>query len=207
MDFPGCGDSQESFANNNLSNMLADMQASRDFAIVQPHVDSKRVGLFGWSIGGRLALLLSSEDKSYKAIATWAPSAVNGAGSMVNFLGGPAAYDELRARAAKEGFAPFTTFWGQDQQLGLQFFTDLEASTPMDAARNFEGPLLVLYGDLDNVVRPEVAEALIEAASNSVEVVRHIVKGADHGLGVFSDEPHLTEEVVRTTVEFLSQRL
>ena len=184
-----------------------DIQASRDFAIGQPQVDRDRVGLFGWSMGGRLALLLSAKDDSYKVIGAWTPDASNGAGSMVNFVGGRVAYDELKARAAKEGFAPFTTFWGQDQQLGLQWFTDLEESKPIDAVRNFEGPLLVLYGDLDDVVPPRVAEAVIGAASSSVEVVRHIVKGADHGLGVFSDEPALTEEAVQTTVKFLSQRL
>ena len=41
----------------------------------------------------------------------------------------------------------------------------------------------------------------------SSEVVRHVVKGADHGLGVFSDEPALTQEAVETTVVFLSARL
>jgi hypothetical protein len=56
-------------------------------------------------------------------------------------------------------------------------------------------------------VLPEVSEALIAAAVSSPEVVRHIVKGADHGLGVFSDEPELTRETVDTTVEFLASRL
>jgi len=77
----------------------------------------------------------------------------------------------------------------------------------LDAARDFEGPLLVLYGDLDDVVLPEVSEALIKGAVSSSEVVRHVVKGADHGLGVFSDEPALTQEAVSTTVEFLAARL
>lgn len=207
MDFPGCGDSTESFANNNLGNMLKDMQASRDYAVAQPQVDNGRVGLFGWSMGGRLAILAAAEDASYRIIATWAPAAVNGAGSMMNFFGGRAAFDDFKARAARDGSVPFTTRWGQDQELGLQFFTDMEESAPLDAVQNFEGPLLVLYGDLDDVVLPEVSESLIKAAVNSPEVVRHIIKGADHGLGVFSDEPALTQEAVTATVEFLAARL
>jgi len=207
MDFPGCGDSTESFASNNLGNMLKDMQASRDYAVAQPQVDNGRVGLFGWSMGGRLAILAAAEDASYRIIATWAPAAVNGAGSMVKFFGGREAFDDFKARAARDGSVPFTTRWGQDQELGLQFFTDMEQSAPLDAVQNFNGPLLVLYGDLDDVVLPEVSESLIKAAVNSPEVVRHIVKGADHGLGVFSDEPALTQEAVSTTVEFLAARL
>jgi len=33
MDFPGCGDSQEPFTQNNLGNMVKDLLAARDFAI------------------------------------------------------------------------------------------------------------------------------------------------------------------------------
>jgi dienelactone hydrolase len=207
MDFPGCGDSTESFANNNLSNMLEDISASRNFALGQPHVDAGRIGLHGYSMGARLAILAAAADKSYAVVGTWAPAVTNGAGSMIAFLGGQEAYDRTKAQAAAEGFAPFTTFWGQDQKLGLQFFTDMEQSRPLDVVDNIRAPLLVLYGDLDEVVLPEVSAALIAAAVNSSEVVQHVVKGADHGFGLFNDEPKLTEEAVATTVDFFSQRL
>ena len=207
MDFPGSGDSTESFANNNLTNMLDDIEASRDYAIAQPQVDSNRVGLFGWSMGGRLVILAAAQDDSYKVIATWAPAATNGNHSIVKSFGGREAYDDFKARAVRDGPVPFTTFWGLELELGLKFFSDMEESAALDAAREFAGPLLVLYGDRDDVVLPEVSEALIEGAVNSPEVVRHVVKGADHGLGVFSDEPKLTQEAVDTTIEFLSSRL
>ncbi|MFT5502015.1 MAG: dipeptidyl aminopeptidase/acylaminoacyl peptidase [Woeseiaceae bacterium] len=207
MDFPGCGDSSESFANNNLGNMLEDIQASRDFATVQPQVDATRVGLHGFSMGGRLALLTAGADDSYKVIGTWAPAGQGGASSMIEFVGGQAAYDELKDQAAREGFAPFTTSWGQDQKLGVRFFDDMEKSNPLQSAAKITAPLLVLYGDQDTVVLPAVAESVITAATNSSEVIRHVVVGADHGLGLFSDEPHFTEEAVQTTAEFFSQRL
>ena len=207
MDFPGCGDSTESFANNNLSNMLEDMRVSRDFARARSEVDPDRTGLFGWSMGGRLAVLTAAADESYSVVATWAPGVTNGAGSMIDFVGGPDAYAEMKAIAATDGFVPFTTSWGQDQQLGLRFFTDLEESAPLDAIKSYTGPLLVLYGDQDDVVLPEVAEALVSAATSSSEVVRHVIEGADHGLGVFSNEPDYTQEAVMTTVEFLADRL
>jgi len=207
MDFPGCGESSEPFTQNYLSNMLDDIQASRDFAIGQDNVDKNRVGLLGFSMGGRLVLLLSAIDSSYKVIATWAPAGDNSAASEVGFLGGQEAYDKMKAQAATEGFTPFTTSWGQKEQLSLQWFTDIEESRPLDAIQSFKGPLLVLYGDLDDVVLPATAEAVIEAATSSIEVVRHVVKGAGHGLGLFNDKPALTDEAVATTVEFFSQRL
>lgn len=207
MDFPGCGDSTEPFTQNNLTNMLADVQASRDFAIGQPNIDESRVGLLGFSVGGRLALLLSEMDTSYAVISTWAPAGSNGQKSGVAILGGQATYDELKARAAAEGFAPFTTAWGQDQQLSLQWFEDNEKSRPLDTIAKFTGPLLVLHGDRDDVILPEVADAVVAAATNSSEVVHYVVMGAGHGLGLFNDKPEFTEEAVNVTVDFLVKHL
>ncbi len=207
MDFPGCGDSTETFANNNLGNMTADLLAARDFAIDQAAIDRDRVGLFGWSMGGRLVLLLGDRNDEFKLMANWSPVAGNDANSMVAFLGGRSRYAALRTRAEQQGSVPFTTQWEQQQQLGLQWFEDLERSRPLDAISQFRGPLLVLYGDIDEVVVPEVSEAAIKAAINSSEVIRHVVHGADHGLGIFSDEGALTEEAINTTVAFLSERI
>jgi hypothetical protein len=207
MDFPGCGESTESFANNNLGNMLDDIVASRDYAISQAEIDSDRVGLFGWSMGGRLVLMLSDRNEEFKAIATWAPAAAPGAGRMIGFLGGPEAFAEKKVQAVRDGSVPFTTSWGQDQVLGAKFFTDMEKSNPLDQLRQFEGSLFVLYGDLDDVVMPDVAEAAVSTARNAVEVVRYIVKGADHGLGIFSNEPRYTDQAVSNTVEFFADRI
>ncbi|HNP63986.1 MAG TPA: alpha/beta fold hydrolase [Woeseiaceae bacterium] len=207
MDFPGCGDSRESFIENNVSNMLADILASRDFAINQPGIDRNRVGLFGFSMGGRLVLLLGDRNKEFKAIATWAPAASNGSGSMISFLGGETEYTRFRQRAAEGGFVSFTTQWGQEQQLGLKWFEDLENSNPLDVTSRFEGSLLVLYGDQDTVVLPAVSEAVIAMAVNTRDVVRHVIAGAGHGLGIYSGEAGKAENAISETVRFLSDRL
>lgn len=207
MDFPGCGDSSEPFSENNLGNMLADVLASRDFAYADTRIDKDRVGLFGWSMGGRLVLLLGDRNEDFKAIATWAPAASNGAGSMVSFLGGQAKYNDYRQRASRDGTVTFTTQWGQNQRLGLQWFVDLEDTQPLQSASAFTGPLLVLYGNRDDVVLPEVSEAVIGAAVNSSHVVRHVVEGADHGLGIYSGDESVTGPVIAATVQFLADNL
>lgn len=206
MDFPGCGDSTESFANNNLSNMLDDLRASQTFALSHAQIDGSKVGLHGWSMGARLVLTLSAEY-NYKAITTWAPSVHAGADGMLDFFGGRDAYEQLKAIAIRDGFAPFTTIWGQDQKLGQRFFSDLEQSAPLEIVSEYEGALLVLYGEFDKVVLPEEAESVITAARMSSRVERHIVRGANHGFGIFSDEPHLTRETIDTTVGFLRAQL
>ena len=205
MDFPGCGDSTESFVNNNLNNMLKDISASRDFALNQVLIDSNRIGLFGFSMGGRLALLSSADN--YQVIATWAPAGLNGAATLINLLGGPAAYGALKTHAEKNGFAPFTTNWGQDQKLGTQWFTDMEASMPLNVLESFEGPFLVLHGDSDTVVTANVTNAVVAAATSSQEVLHHVIAGAGHGLGLFTNNQQYSSEAVDTTVQFLGARL
>jgi dienelactone hydrolase len=210
MDFPGCGESSESFTENNLSNMLLDLQASREFAGSQPAVDNDRVGLFGYSMGGRLVALLSEIDPSYKVMAAWAPAVEAGAArerKEMRSLGGVGYYDALRKQAEATGATEYTTRWGTKLQLGYRWFTDLEETRPLEALARFEGPLLVIYGDRDDVVPPEVSEAAIAAAKNSSEVIGHVVAGAEHGLGFYTHRPEIAAEVVDTTVEFFHTHL
>ena len=56
MDFPGCGDSTESFQLNTLSNMLVDIESSRDFALTQSNVDRRQSGLAWFQHRGAVGL-------------------------------------------------------------------------------------------------------------------------------------------------------
>ena len=207
MDFPGCGDSTESFTENNLSNMLLDLQAARDFAGSREEIDDDRVGLLGYSMGGRLVALLAAIDTGYKVMVTWTPAVADVAEGQVNSLGGPDVYYVLKERARETGMAEYTTRWGTTLQLGYQWFTDLEESMPLESLGSFKGPILVLYGDQDDDVPPSISEAAIVAATNSSDVVRHVVVGAGHALGFYSNRPKIATEVVNTTVEFFSRHL
>ena len=210
MDFPGCGDSTESFTENNLGNMLLDLQAAREFVTSHADIDSDRVGLLGYSMGGRLVTLLAAIDPNYKVMAIWAPAVDNGSvreRREFELLGGPDMYAELRAQAEETGMAEYTTRWGMPLQVGIRWFIDLEESMPLEAIARFEGPLLVLYGDADDVVPPATAEAAIAAATSSSEVARHIVASAEHGLGFYTERPEIAAEVVSTTAGFFAARL
>jgi dienelactone hydrolase len=207
IDFPGCGDSTEPFTENNLTNMLLDLEAARVFAGAQPDIDDARVGILGYSMGGRLAVMLAQRDPDYQVMVTWAPSVADGNRREVASLGGPEAYRALKQRAQETGVAEYTTRWGTSLQLGPRWFTDVEESSPLRSLSEYRGALLVLYGDQDDVVPPATAEAAIAAATSSREVVSHVVPGAEHGLGFYTNRPEIAAEVVDATVAFLAQRL
>ena len=207
MDFPGCGDSLESFENNNLTNMIADIQSSKSHALKTLNIDQSRLGLLGFSMGGRLALTLGTTNPDYRAIGLWAPDAEAGEANIREFLGGSDRYEQMRTIARTQGFAPFTTFWGQDQKLGYQWFTDMEASKPASSILHYQGALFVLYGDLDTIVRPEISRGVIHKAVNAKPAIEHQVTGADHGLGLFNDDTVRSDEVIQSTIQFFTEHL
>ena len=205
MDFPGCGDSTEAFTHNNITNMLHDLESATRFAMERPGIDARRVGMVGYSMGGRLAMLAASDR--HAAIALWAPVALNGKAPMIDYLGGADNYDRLRATAITEGSALFVTPWGQEQQLGEQWFFDMERTKPLDAIAAYEGEVLVIHGSADNVITAENGEAAEKAASSSIEASIILIEDADHGFGFFEPDLLARGVVLRSTVELFRERL
>lgn len=207
MDFPGCGDSREGFEHNNLTNMLADVRAAEAYAAKKVKVDPARTGLLGFSMGGRVASLLAASERRFGTLVLWAAGADEDETPMVNYVGGQERWDAMKAEAAANGFAPFTTFWGQQQKLGPGFFTDLETNNALAAIREFHGELLILYGDADEVIDPTLMASTVEQAVNASEIKHVIIEGAGHGLGLFSERPDYTDIAVNSSVEFFAKRL
>ena len=85
-DFPGCGQSSEPFTSNNLSNMLADTRAALAYARQQPGTDPGRAGIVGYSMGGRVAMLLLPDG--FEAAALWAPAGLDGPDALFPLFGG-----------------------------------------------------------------------------------------------------------------------
>ncbi|MBU0929413.1 MAG: alpha/beta hydrolase [Spirochaetes bacterium] len=206
MDFPGCGVSVEPFTQNNLTNMLADIEASRLYAIANAPIDARRVGMFGYSMGGRLAIL-STGNASYKALGLLAPVATDGPDAMFSFMGGADAYAAMAAKAAAEGHVVFTTPFGQVQDLGAKWFEDNGAAKCIAAIRAYSGPVIYVRGAEDTIiVEPVVNESAAAAAKSSgVELVT--IKGADHGYGFYGGDPQVKLDTVSAVSGFFAKTL
>src|SRR6218665_1298420 len=69
MDFPGTGDSKEPFTEGYLSNMISDSNASLAYLLANFPADKDKLGILGYSMGGRIALTIAqSADNPYKAV-------------------------------------------------------------------------------------------------------------------------------------------
>lgn len=207
MDFPGCGDSTEAFTHNNITNMMQDIEAAFEYAIAQPGIDKGRIGILGYSMGGRLAMLTIADEPAYSATALWAPVALDGAKGMIEYFGGKEQYEEVRDEALHEGQVLFTTPWGQEQQLGEKFFDDLERSEPLEAISHYRGNLLVVHGSADTVIDDYNGRIASQAALSTATAELKIIRDAGHGFGFFGGEPDVRAEVLGATVDFFTAKL
>jgi len=132
-----------------------------------------------------------------------APSEEDGSEMIVDFLGSEEAYKGFYNEALSEkGYADFTTIYGQEQQLSLNWFEEMKESKPLDNIDNYDGDMLVLYGEMDTTVPVEESESVVSAYPNAEGVK---IPNANHGYGFYSDQPDVTEMVEDQTADFFSE--
>lgn len=206
MDFSGCGESKESFKDNNISNMLADVTSSIDYMKAIEKIDGEKVAVIGYSMGGRIAIL-STENHDFDAMVLWAPAGTDGNDPMIAFLDGEENYGKLKSDAEANGSVMFTTRFGQEQELGKKFFEDLESTKPLEVVAKFKSPMLVINGSKDDIVEPRIPQAIIDSATEAKIVESVVIDGADHGLGIYSNETNYTDVLENSTVDFIIEHL
>lgn len=206
MDFPGNGDSKESFTEGYLSNMISDSNASLAYLLANFPADPDRLGILGYSMGGRIALTIGeTAGNPYKAMGLLAPSAGPGKDLALFLAGSEAEYDRLFAEASTDkGYADYTTQYGQQQKLSKQWFDELLVSKPLETISAYKGAMLVVHGDKDVVIKPAENEAVI-AAYPAASIV--LVPEADHGYGFYSDQPEVSALVESSFAKFFSEAL
>lgn len=205
MDFPGCGESTESFKLNTLTNMEADSDAAKDYLVANYPVDGERLGILGYSMGGLIASeITEKEDNPYKAVALLAGALVKIEELAPNLFGDIAVYDALRSEAMENGYATFTNIYETTLDLSKEWFLDLEASDGIKSISGYEGDVLIVYGDKDTMVPDYMNQAIIDVLEDA-EVV--VVPGADHGYGFYSDQPDVTALVEGSIAGFFKASL
>lgn len=73
IDFRGSGDSEGSFSDMTLEGEVSDALKGLELLSKLPYVDAQRIGLFGRSVGGTVALMTATRFRHIKSLAAWAP--------------------------------------------------------------------------------------------------------------------------------------
>jgi len=205
LDYPGCGASKESFTENTLTNMKADTLDVVNYVTGAYAIDKSRVGIFGYSMGGRITLeLLAEKSYSFAAVEFVAPA--ESTSDLKKLFGGDANWNTMKAAAEKDGYASFTTIYGQTQKLSKAWFSDLEAY-PSDlaaaAAKNYTGRSLVVYATNDEAVSPSVSAGV--AAAFGSAVVNTYADG--HSYSFYGKTPYTVSTVNKSSIGFFADEL
>ncbi len=201
MDFPGCGASTEPFTKNTLSNMKADVLAAVDYA--RANLPVTKVGLMGYSMGGRIVIELLGEGFVPDAAVLLAPAVNYG---IYDSLGDYAAKKAIAAFEA-EGHYLFTSRYGYSLDLSKEWYDDLNRYAYPDmvdaAAAAYKGPMLVIYAEDDTVIKPADSRYVADAFGCGVVMAT----GASHAYGFFSDDMDIRNAVVYGAVIFFTLNL
>ena len=206
LDFAGCGDSTEPYANYTLANMAADVDSVIGY--MQATYGTGKTALVGHSMGGRLASLYPQLGQyPVTALALWSPA--NGTGlqgleflSIDNF----AAVEELAARADAEGSV---AAWGVE--LSAAYIDGMRDSDPNAALQESGLPVLLTYSGNERILS-DTTQTETKAAVESLpdgQVVLDLFVNGDHNYT--SEDPatntQLDADLRQITVDFLTSHL
>ena len=206
LDFAGCGDSTEPYANYTLANMAADVDSVIGY--MQATYGTGKTALVGHSMGGRLASLYPQLGRyPVTALALWSPA--NGTGlqgleflSIDNF----AAVEELAARADAEGSV---AAWGVE--LSAAYIDGMRDSDPNAALQESGLPVLLTYSGNERILSDTTqteTKAAVESLPDGQVVLDPFVNG-DHNYT--SEDPatntQLDADLRQVTVDFLTSHL
>lgn len=206
LDFAGCGDSTEPYANYTLANMAADVDSVIGY--MQATYGTGKTALVGHSMGGRLASLYPQLGQyPVTALALWSPA--NGTGlqgleflSIDNF----AAVEELAARADAEGSV---AAWGVE--LSAAYIDGMRDSDPNVTLQESGLPVLLTYSGNERILSDTTqteTKTAVESLPDGQVVLDPFVNG-DHNYT--SEDPatntQLDADLRQVTVDFLTSHL
>ena len=171
----------ERFGHATFSNDLEDIgivfAGLRAGTLVEGVGPPDRVGLFGHSRGGGMALVYTADSEDVAALVTWAAI-----GSVHRWP------QETVAQWRREGKIAVTNArTGEILPVYTDLLDDLDQNGKrrldlLAAARRLQTPWLILHGDTDETVPVVDAHGFFEAASHDTAKL-HIVGGGSHTLG------------------------
>lgn len=140
-DYGGCGESEGDYGAGGLDVLLSQTRDVIDAAVQLEQVDTERIFLLGHSLGGAVSMIAASLDKRVQSLVLWAAVA--------------RPYDDI-VRIVGEQHYQEALLFGRTDHCGYalqdRFFQSLNGTLPLRQAKQFEGDILLLHGNRDEVI-------------------------------------------------------
>lgn len=191
-DHRGCGESDGDFAEFTPKGMLQDLDAALEHFVHCETINPDRTAVMGYSLGGASGSYLLSRRPHFLTAVYWA---------------GVARPEIIRDRLATypsfagyrdRGFFDYGGF-----RVSAEYIDRVgEELRPLEWIRDFSGPMLFLYGQVDDIVKVEQMECYLEVRPGR-ENQTHIIPGADHA---FLPAENI-DRVLQMTCDWFHRRL
>lgn len=191
-DFSGCGASIVPFSQFSLKNNVTDSNAVLNYVLETESIDKDKLGILGYSMGGRLAIMITGEDTNpYKAMALIAPGAQD---NMDMSIIPGFEFDGQRA---------VIEFFGNKFELSKEFLAEGPVTNEIMKNITKKVDSIVFSGTEDVLVTPKACKAI----ASKLEAALFTLEGADHGYGFFKNNMDYVNKIVNETVAFFSKKL
>jgi uncharacterized protein len=198
IDFPGFGESEGDPGSITIDQELDAAKMAFDALRKTEGIDPDRIGVLGFSLGGGIATVLASNNKSdVKSLVTW-----SSVGDFQNdFLGelGQKAFD----RAKEDGIVGLDLGW-RTIALKQGFFDSLTKYKVDDAIAAYPGAYLTIAGSKD--FSAGYTDRFV-GLSKSQTKEAFIVPDADHIYNVLGNDQAMADSVIKKTAEWFANTL
>jgi len=192
-DFRGCGESEGLFEELTIEGEISDARKAMELVRGRGDVRKDHVALLGLSFGGAIAASVAGmKESDVRCLVLWAAVA-----------------DPHRAFSAKatpeivEQFGTRSVHDYHGNAMSQKFLDELFAFTPLENARAYPGPALIMHGDADTSISPDDALLYEESLSGRGHVELHMIRGANHTFSSLAWE----KELIDRTAAFLKRHL
>lgn len=177
IDFPGDGESSGEFADGSLAKRLEYAHAA--YKELCKYADPEKITVYGGSMGGYIAVKLVEKFPETKSLVLAAAAAYGKATEHI-----PLGEDFTKALIKKDSWKDSSAF---------------------TILKNFQGNVLVLYGENDTVIPQDIKDTYMHIAKGKGESVR--ISGASHKLlsPTSPEEEKAKEETIRIICDFLTK--
>ena len=185
-----------------LSDMLESNQLAIEYALDNYNIDENRLGVYGRSFGGRVAMIMGNESIGgidYKAMALIAPAGNEYA--LIHYMGGQEEWDRIRAIVKKDG-----SYKRGNLVLTSQWFDEYYEMNPALTGEKFgDKPVMVYYNTKDTVVEPKTSLDCAHAYSNVA--IYEVTTDDGHGYEMSYDHSEIKDEIMNRVVTFFEKNL
>ena len=190
VDFRGSGDSEGNFSETTLESEVSDAMIALNYLRSRQDIDKSRIGLFGRSVGGAVALMTAQKSGPVKSLAVWAPiyDGEQWEGQWAK-LHAPHISEEYRLEMMKvNGQVPGDKFFNQLFEMKME-----ECLKELNSI-----PLLHIHGDRDVIVTPQHAERYATARQAVLDKSKFIrLPESDHDFSHTKEQMFALDETAQ----------